>query len=338
MAIGDKGAQFVTEAKKSTFREWLNNLWQAIKNALGFENVTASELQNMTLDEFASRAAVDILKGRENENEPDDTNTDEALVEDAIGNYQMTASDEVERFLSGTTIKNTLGIAPEGDQRYLVQKRTDMLQDGKNMIGIAQGIWGSDIAEYGPHLFNYIKGMSNDSLVTNKKAVLMAVFLGELKEEMNRNPQRVGELKKLDNAVTEYYQHYMNIRGKEVSAGALLRLYRDKYMGDIFANQILEDDQIRSAAALRKAEEEMRIREEAVEQFKQITQQQKNDEEVAAAQAEFERQSAKKKKNKIAPSEAAKIAEAKLEKIKSKAGLQEMMDKIKSVIDKINCK
>jgi hypothetical protein len=61
MAIGDKGAQFVAESKKNTFKEWLDNLWDAIKNAAGFDNITAKELQNLTFDEFVKRAARDIL-------------------------------------------------------------------------------------------------------------------------------------------------------------------------------------------------------------------------------------------------------------------------------------
>jgi hypothetical protein len=60
-AIGDKGAQFVTEAKKATFKEWLNNLWNSIKEAAGFKGITADELQNLTFEEFAKRAAKEIL-------------------------------------------------------------------------------------------------------------------------------------------------------------------------------------------------------------------------------------------------------------------------------------
>ena len=60
-AIGDKGAQLVGEARKNDFKEWLNDLWNSIKEAVGFKNITAEELQNLTFDEFAKRAAADIL-------------------------------------------------------------------------------------------------------------------------------------------------------------------------------------------------------------------------------------------------------------------------------------
>lgn len=60
-AIGDKGAQFVSESKKAGFKEWLNNLWSNIKSAAGFKDLSNKEFQNLTLDEFSKRAAKDIL-------------------------------------------------------------------------------------------------------------------------------------------------------------------------------------------------------------------------------------------------------------------------------------
>jgi len=65
MAIGDKGAQFVGETRKKDFKEWLNNLWNTIKAAAGFKDITAAELQNLTFDEFTKRAAADILRDQE---------------------------------------------------------------------------------------------------------------------------------------------------------------------------------------------------------------------------------------------------------------------------------
>jgi len=61
MAIGDKGAQFVTEARRNSFKEWLSNLWDSIKKAAGFKDITAKELSKLTFDEFTKRAAKDIL-------------------------------------------------------------------------------------------------------------------------------------------------------------------------------------------------------------------------------------------------------------------------------------
>lgn len=60
-AIGDKGAQIVGESRKSSFREWLDNLWTAIKNITGFNDLSNKEFQNLTLDEFSQKAVKDIL-------------------------------------------------------------------------------------------------------------------------------------------------------------------------------------------------------------------------------------------------------------------------------------
>jgi hypothetical protein len=61
MAIGDKGAQFVTESKKASFKEWLNTLWSKIKEVVGFRDISPEELQDLTLDQFAKMAVKDIL-------------------------------------------------------------------------------------------------------------------------------------------------------------------------------------------------------------------------------------------------------------------------------------
>jgi hypothetical protein len=240
--------------------------------------------------------------------------------------------------LSGSTITQALGYAPEGDQTYQTQRRVEMLQDGKNMIGLAIGKWGSDLSDYGQPLLNYIKNMSSDNEVMAKKAVLLATFLGEIREEINRNPDRVDELRGLDNAVTAYYQKYMNQKGKEVSAGALLRLYRDKYMGDIFANQILEENEIRDQNQLRKlqveqADIEARVQ-AGIEEFRRISQQEKEAAEAEAAEKDLENIKVKQNKKKMSPTEAQKTATAKAEEIAKKGGLTSVVDKIKNFIEK----
>lgn len=64
-AIGDKGAQFITEARRKSFIDWAKDLWTRVAQAVGFKGITSREMENMTLDEFAKRAAGDILKGKE---------------------------------------------------------------------------------------------------------------------------------------------------------------------------------------------------------------------------------------------------------------------------------
>jgi hypothetical protein len=347
MAIGDRGAQFVTEAKKKGFAEWLKNLWETIKNAVGFKNVTAAQLANMTFEEFTSRAVADILREpgaqqqQQQQAEPELTEEQEEKQDfsDSIAEYQMTTSEEIGKFLSGKTIQESFGDAPEGDQTYYVQKRIEMLADGKAMIGKAQGMWGTNIADYGKHLFSYIKSMSGDVGLNNKRVVLTATFLGEIKEEMERNPSRADELRPLYNGVTRFYQKLMNDLGKAVSAGALLRLYRDKYMGDIFQFQILEEEELSAQRQFRQAEEDKAITDAAIEEYKRITAAEKAAEEAEAAEKEMQNQKIKSKKAKMSPIEANKMAAAKLEEISKKSGgLKKAYDKVKAMIDKLNCK
>ena len=96
MAIGDKGAQFVAEAKKSSFKEWLDNLWNAIKNAAGFDNITAKELQNLTFDEFAKRAARDILSPKSEQLKPTQNAIQEQSAKEKVPRAISTGEDITE--------------------------------------------------------------------------------------------------------------------------------------------------------------------------------------------------------------------------------------------------
>lgn len=61
-AIGDRGAQFVLEAKRSGFMKWLMNLWKLVKEAVGLSSLSDEVMTSLTLDEFAKAVAVDIFK------------------------------------------------------------------------------------------------------------------------------------------------------------------------------------------------------------------------------------------------------------------------------------
>lgn len=64
-AIGDKGEQFVNAKQKSDFKQWLIDLFDAIKKALGISEYSAEQLQDITFDEFSKAVAVELLKGEE---------------------------------------------------------------------------------------------------------------------------------------------------------------------------------------------------------------------------------------------------------------------------------
>ncbi len=66
MAIGDKGAQFVVESKKESFKDWLKTLWNKIKSLTGFKDLTEEQFQNLTFEEFSKMAVKEIL-GVEND-------------------------------------------------------------------------------------------------------------------------------------------------------------------------------------------------------------------------------------------------------------------------------
>lgn len=273
---------------------------------------------------------------------PDDTENKNEGSEATIEDYSLTTGEEVNSFLSGKTIEDVFGDAPEGDQSYQVQKLSDMLQDGKNMIAIAQNKWGSDVMQYGKPLFEFIQQMGNDAILTNKKAVLLATFLGELKEAIIREPNRRAEISQLASAVESYYQQYMNVRGKEVVAGRLLRFYRDKYIGDVFAERILEENQARELRSIREAEQKRKVDDEvAAVENKPVTKEEKDKQDKAAKERSSRSKSDQAKKKKMSSDEAKDKADQKLKDIEQRMGANAkkgLIERIKDAIKKINCK
>lgn len=261
---------------------------------------------------------------------------------ESIENYRMTTSGEVGRFMSGDTWEDVFGEAPEGNQNYQVQALTDMLQDGKNMIAIAQQRWGADEMMYGRPLFQLIQSMSNDAQLTNKKAVLLATFLGELQEAKLRSPERFDAINQLEKAVFAYYQNYMNLRGKEVVAGRLLRLYRDKYVGDVFSDRILEKEQVKAKKKIQEAEQKKNIDDATAQGMtKAITEEEKLKEDKAAKEKTKKAKKDQGKKKKLTSDEAKQKADQKLSDIQSKLGSEAkkgLIGRIKDAINKLNCK
>jgi hypothetical protein len=270
--------------------------------------------------------------------------SDEAQSEDGgnIDDYEMTTSGEVNRFLSGDTWEDVFGEKGEGDQNYLTQKLSDMLQDGKNMIAIAQQRWGGDVMMYAKPLFQLIQAMSNDKAMNNKKAVLLATFLGELQEAKKRSPERFDAISQIEKAVFAYYQNYMNVRGKEIVAGRLLRLYRDKYIGDIYADMILEKEQVKAKKAIQEIEQNVQIDDKtASEEIKPVTEEEKKKEDKAAKKKSDTAKKAQSKKKKMTNEEAKQRADNKVREIEEKMGKDGrggLIDRIKEAIKKLNCK
>jgi hypothetical protein len=60
-AIGDKGESFVSAATKRSFNNWLNDVFDFVKKLTGISEVTAEQLQDITLEDFVQGVVVDIM-------------------------------------------------------------------------------------------------------------------------------------------------------------------------------------------------------------------------------------------------------------------------------------
>lgn len=286
------------------------------------------------------------VEAEKNEIEPTDEEAEKQKTKEAkkeIDNYDLTSSNETNKFLSGETWEDVFGEKPEGNQNYVVQKLTDMLQDGKNMIAVAQQKWGTDIMEYGKKLFSYIQNMErvSSNAETNKKAVLLATFLGEIKEAIINEPDRANEIRKLEAAVLDYYQHYMNVKGKQVVAGRLLRLYRDKYLGDVFASRILEDQQVKEKEAIQSAEKNVKVDDDIAQKTNApVTEEENKKEEKAEKKRKEDSDKKQASKKSMSTKEAQQKANDKLKEIEQKLGKEKdkgLIAKINDLINKLNC-
>lgn len=61
--IGDQGAKLLLSNKKGSIAEWLKSVWNAIKEAVGLSNYTAEQVSAMTLAEFGTSSATELLSG-----------------------------------------------------------------------------------------------------------------------------------------------------------------------------------------------------------------------------------------------------------------------------------
>jgi hypothetical protein len=184
--------------------------------------------------------------------------------------------------------------------------------------------------------------MGNQKIQTNKNAVLLATFLGELQEAKKRSPERFDAISQLEKAVFAYYQNYMNVRGKEIVAGRLLRLYRDKYIGDIYADAILEAAQVKAKKAIVEAEQTKQIDDKTAEEgVKPITEEEKKSEDKEAKKKSDNDKKKQSKKKKMTADEAKQRADNKVREIEEKMGKDGrggLIDRIKEAIKKLNCK
>lgn len=74
-AIGDNGSKLI-KSKSNGLTSWLTDLWNYIADAIGISSMSSSDIGKLSLDEFSTAVAIDLLKGR----------TIEGLMENEPGN------------------------------------------------------------------------------------------------------------------------------------------------------------------------------------------------------------------------------------------------------------
>ena len=192
MAIGDRGAQFVTEAKKSGFKEWLKNLWDTIAKAVGFKDVTADELSSMTLDEFSKRAAAEILKGEQLQaQEKQQQEEANESADDFIRNYTIPLA---ERAAPNASLMTDLAAGYSND----ILEQDDMVDSLEldaavsslnELVKVAKERFGEYVLDYSKGLIDAYKNMKDD---LTKLGVMV-----QLKNDLDN------ERKLLDNSIQE---------------------------------------------------------------------------------------------------------------------------------------
>lgn len=73
--IGDQGAKLLLNNKKGSLSEWLKSVWDAIRAVVGLSNYTAEQVSAMTLAEFGSASATELLSGSRIQRGPNTTNS-----------------------------------------------------------------------------------------------------------------------------------------------------------------------------------------------------------------------------------------------------------------------
>jgi hypothetical protein len=61
--IGDQGAKLIQSKEEQSIADWLRSVWESIKDILGLTNYTADEVANMTLADFGTASATEMLSG-----------------------------------------------------------------------------------------------------------------------------------------------------------------------------------------------------------------------------------------------------------------------------------
>lgn len=258
---------------------------------------------------------------------------------DPISQHQLNERTQNGLKMFGTekTMQAVWNQAPS-DERFMAQ--VNMLADGREMIGLAQTMFGANIEDYAPKLYAYIRSMPPDD--TNKKAILMATFLGELQDALTRRPS--DNLRNINSGMSKYYRDYMHVTARNLVAGKLLQLFRDKYMADTFQDVILEAKEAKMKNDVKAAQTETTAKDEDVAAFNDKKSKGKSEKEVNDDVAQQKKDAAKARKEakerKAANKESyKKSVEQKKKDIENKYGSEDKFwDDLKRDTDDLNDK
>lgn len=258
---------------------------------------------------------------------------------DPIAAYHMTRGDDIPKAFGADLTQQNVFDSQPSEERFRTQM--NMLQDGKSLMAAAQSMFGStDVNVYGRPLFRYIQNMKGeDAGLTNKRAVMLATLLGEIKQAVlnGENSAIIDELRQLDRTVSSYYNRFMHVTAKNLSAARLLRLFRDKYMADVFVDKILEEQQQRERNATTEAESDQEVSDEDAVSHEDKGHKNEPKAQASARRNKKQKEADERKKGKNAEYE--KRAKEKEEDIKNKYGSkQNLVNTIIDKIKKLNCK
>ena len=307
----------------------IDNAIEKLKSLTVFKELTAEEQKEAIKffedkrDEITSELA-----------KPSDVVEEVPLAEEVVektpieklDDIKIKQSSEVEKYISGETIEDVFGDAPEGDQSYFVTKVADMLADGENIIETGKSVFGADVISYGTGLLNYFKGLKSQS-ETIKKSVGLASLIGNLQEQKLKFPERSAEINNLLQAVEREWQTFIHNPAVALNAGRILRLWRDKNIGSELANKLLDKNTAKRKKKINEVENIKKITDDVAE--KGVV---RKREPVKKTEKPTAKKQAKKtvKKNEVYRQKADAI-------LKENGGKNPMLDKIKDMIKKIDC-
>lgn len=179
-AIGDNGARLVEENSTKT-KSWLQELWDAIGKMLGLSQYTADQIMNMTLNDYATAVAVDLLSG--NIINKGEIIASEELQKQAVA--IMEGKESLKKFglSSGKNITRKIGEALEARQRakYGIIDQKDNSPEARKKISN----WMVDEVKYFVNLMGDKSGKGWYGELYQKSLDAMAKVFPEMKTDQN---------------------------------------------------------------------------------------------------------------------------------------------------------